>query len=73
MPVQKITRMGKTKYRFGDTGKLYDTREDAEKQQRAAYASGYRESTATKDARAERAGRMVTREIEYDDKKRRRR
>jgi hypothetical protein len=66
--------MGKTKYRFGDTGKLYDNREDAEKQQRAAYASGYRgnESTATKDARAERAGRMVTREIEYDDKKRRR-
>ena len=66
MPVQKITRMGKTKYRFGDSGKLYDNREDAEKQQRAAYASGYRgsESTATKDARAERAGRQVTKDIE---------
>jgi hypothetical protein len=75
MPVQKVTKGGMTMYRYGDSGKMYKTREEAEKQGRAMYASGYRkkESTATKDAKAERAGREVTRDIEYDDKKRRRR
>lgn len=67
MPVQAITRNGKRYYRWGDEGKLYDNRADAERQGRAAYASGYRESTTTRDNRAERAGREVTRDMEYDD------
>lgn len=64
MPVQKITRGGMTMYRFGDSGKMYKTREEAEKQGRAMYASGYR---SREDNKAERAGRQVARDIEYDD------
>lgn len=30
-------------YRYGRTGKIYKKREDAEKQERAIHASGYRE------------------------------
>lgn len=67
MPVQRVMSNGKTMYRWGDSGKLYDNRADAEAQGRAAYASGYREPTQTKDQNAERAGREVTRDIEYDD------
>jgi hypothetical protein len=69
MPVQKITRGGMTMYRYGDSGKMYKTRDEAEKQGRAMYASGYR---AREDAKAERAGREVTRDIEYDMKRKRR-
>ena len=43
MPIQAIMKNGKRYYRWGDSGKLYEKREDAEKQARAAYASGYRE------------------------------
>lgn len=43
MPVQK-TNGG---YRFGQSGKVYPTREQAERQARAIYASGYREKTQT--------------------------
>ena len=43
MPIQTIMKNGKRYYRWGDSGKLYDNRADAEKQARAAYASGYRE------------------------------
>lgn len=68
MPVQKIMRGGMTMYRYGDSGKMYKTREEAEKQGRAMYASGYR---AKEDAKAERAGRQVTKDIEYDMKRRR--
>lgn len=64
MPVQRVMRGGKTMYRWGDSGKLYDNRADAERQGRAAYASGYR---GREDDKAERAGRQVTRDIEYDD------
>ncbi len=64
MPVQKITRGGMTMYRFGDSGKMYKTREEAEMQGRAMYASGYR---SREDNKAERAGRQVARDIEYDD------
>jgi hypothetical protein len=73
MPVQKLMRAGKAMYRYGDSGKVYATREEAEKQGRAMYASGYRskESTETKDQRAERAGRRVTKDIEYDMKRKR--
>lgn len=43
MPVQVIMRNGKKYYRYGDSGKEYPTREQAEKQAKAIYASGYRE------------------------------
>ena len=73
MPVQKLMRAGKAMYRYGDSGKVYATREEAEKQGRAMYANGYRskESTATKDQKAERAGRRVTKDMEYDMKRKR--
>jgi hypothetical protein len=64
MPVQKVMRGGKAMYRFGDSGKMYDTREEAERQGRAIYSSGYR---GREDNKAERAGRQVARDIEYDD------
>jgi hypothetical protein len=63
MPVQKITKGGMTMYRYGDSGKMYKTREEAEKQGRAMYASGYRNAA---DNRAERDGRRVTKDLEYD-------
>jgi hypothetical protein len=43
MPIQVITVKGERMYRWGDTGKLYKNRADAEKQAAAAYASGYKE------------------------------
>jgi len=43
VPIQKITRNGKDYYRWGDAGKLYTNRSDAEKQAAAAYAAGYKE------------------------------
>ena len=64
MPVQKITKGGMTMYRYGDSGKMYKTRNEAEMQGRAMYASGYR---SREDNKAERAGRQVARDIEYDD------
>ena len=66
MPIQKIKRGGETFYSWGDSGKEYRNRADAEKQAAAAYASGYR---AREDDKAERAGRQVARDIEYDDKR----
>lgn len=43
MPVHRITKNGEIYYRWGDSGKLYKTKEEAERQGRAAYASGYRQ------------------------------
>ena len=43
MPIQRIQKNGETYYRWGDHGKLYKDKTDAEKQARAAYASGYKE------------------------------
>jgi len=43
MPIQVVTKNGQRMYRYGDTGKLYKDRIDAEKQAVAAYASGYKE------------------------------
>lgn len=40
MPIKKI---GKNKWKWGNTGKVYPTKEQAEKQQAAIYASGYKE------------------------------
>jgi uncharacterized C2H2 Zn-finger protein len=43
MPIQVVTKNGERYYRYGDTGKLYKDRKDAEKQEKAVYASGYKE------------------------------
>lgn len=43
MPIQRIVQKGEVYYRWGDHGKLYKDRADAEKQAVAAYASGYKE------------------------------
>jgi hypothetical protein len=43
MPVQKITKNNQTYYRWGTSGKMYKTRQEAETQGRAIYASGYKE------------------------------
>jgi hypothetical protein len=43
MPIQTLTIKGEKMYRWGDQGKLYRNRSDAEKQASAAYASGYKE------------------------------
>lgn len=43
MPVYKVTKNGTTVgYRWGQTGKVYQTKEEAAKQGRAIYAAGYR-------------------------------
>ena len=43
MPIQVVTKNGQRMYRYGDTGKLYANRSDAEKQAQAIHASGYKE------------------------------
>lgn len=43
VPIQVVTQNGKRMYRYGDTGKLYADRKDAEKQAAAIIASGYKE------------------------------
>ena len=43
MPIQMITVKGEKMYRYGDSGKLYKDRSDAEKQAAAIRASGYKE------------------------------
>jgi hypothetical protein len=43
MPIQVVTKNGQRMYRYGDTGKLYADRKDAEKQAAAIQASGYKE------------------------------
>ena len=43
MPIQMITVKGEKMYRYGDSGKLYKDRSDAEKQAAAIHASGYKE------------------------------
>jgi hypothetical protein len=43
MPIQTVMIKGQKMYRWGDTGKPYKNRSDAEKQAAAAYASGYKE------------------------------
>ena len=63
MPIRRTSKG----YYWGEKGP-FPTREKAEAVERAAYANGYRkkESTATKDRHAERAGRRVTKDLEYD-------
>ena len=43
VPIQVVTKNGQRMYRYGDTGKLYADRKDAEKQAAAIMASGYKE------------------------------
>ena len=43
MPIQVVTIKGERYYKWGDSGKPYKTRAEAEKQAAAAYASGYKE------------------------------
>jgi hypothetical protein len=44
MPIKRCSLpKGKKGWKWGDKGKCYPTRKQAEKQARAAYASGYRE------------------------------
>ena len=43
MPIKKITRGGKTYYKWGEQGKEYPTRAGAERQAAAAHAAGYKE------------------------------
>jgi len=43
MPIQTVMIKGEKMYRWGDSGKLYKERSQAEKQAQAAYASGYKE------------------------------
>ena len=43
MPIQVLTIRGERYYRYGDSGKPYKNRSDAEKQAAAIHAAGYRE------------------------------
>jgi hypothetical protein len=43
VPIQVVTKNGQRMYRYGDSGKLYTDRKDAEKQAAAIMASGYKE------------------------------
>jgi len=43
MPIHKVTKNGKTVgFQLGSSGKVYRTREAAERQARAIYAQGYK-------------------------------
>jgi len=43
MPIHKMTKGGKTVYKWGRHGKEYPTRAQAVKQAQAAHAAGYQE------------------------------
>lgn len=49
MPIQVVMVKGERMYRWGDSGKLYKDRSDAEKQAAAAYSSGYKEPMKDKN------------------------
>jgi hypothetical protein len=48
MPIHRITRGGQVYYRYGDTGKEYKTRAEAEKQAAAIKASQARQAEQKK-------------------------
>ena len=48
MPVRKLTINGETFYQWGQTGKMYKKREDAEKQGTAIEAQGYKKKPNSK-------------------------
>jgi hypothetical protein len=43
MPIQIKYVNGKPQFRFGNSGKWYESRQQAEEQARAMYAAGYKE------------------------------
>lgn len=43
MPIQRIMQNGTPYYRYGNQGKLYRDKKDAEKQAQAIHASGFKE------------------------------
>lgn len=43
MPIHKIMRGGKAYYKYGEHGKEYPTRQQAERQAAAIHAAGYKE------------------------------
>ena len=47
MPIQVVTIKGERYYKWGDSGKPYKTKAEAERQAAAAYASGYKEKKDT--------------------------
>ena len=49
MPIQKIVENGQTYYRYGYSGKMYKTKQEAEKQQSAVHAAGYKEPVKKDD------------------------
>ena len=54
MPIHKVTKDGKTGYRWGESGKTYfgpSAKARATAQGRAAYASGYRSKDSAKKGR----------------------
>jgi hypothetical protein len=42
MPVRRVVKNGKIYYQWGEQGKLYESKEQAEKQGQAVYAQGYK-------------------------------
>lgn len=48
MPIQKVIKGNTAYYRYGESGHLYKTKAEAEKQMRAMYAAGYKENKQTK-------------------------
>ena len=48
MPVRKLTINGETFYQWGQTGKMYKKREDAERQGTAIEAQGYKKKPKRK-------------------------
>ena len=53
MPVRKV----KGGYKWGNSGKVYKRKSDAEKQARAIYASGYKNATRKKRKKSAKKGR----------------
>lgn len=56
MPVKKV----KGGWRFGESGKVYPTKKQAQEQAKAIYASGYKEnkkSKKTKDTKGNKKGK----------------
>lgn len=56
MAIQRIMRGGEVKYRVGDDGREYNTREQAEAAQRSGSRPTFRGSTCTSDCSGHRTG-----------------
>lgn len=58
MPIQRIEKNGEVYYRYGQSGRMYKNRSDAEKQAQAIYASGYQEPTNANKGRPQVAPKV---------------